>query len=72
MRISLSFLSVGPTREYLARPLKLPSFLGSEIVDAIPSLSCSNAFESDMHVYSASTIYDELWSYCDARYKIAA
>ena len=70
MRISLSFLSAGPTREYLARPLKLPSFPRSEIVDGIPSLYYGSAFESDMHVYSASTIYDDLRSYCDTRYKI--
>lgn len=49
-----------------------PNFPRPEIVDAIPSLYCGSAFESDMHVYSASTIYDDLWSYYDTRYKIAA
>jgi hypothetical protein len=73
MRISLGFLSAGAYPGISCETLEAsPSFPRSEIVGAIPSLHCGSAFESDMHVYSASTIYDDLWSYCDTRYKIAA
>ena len=27
--------------------------------------------EQDMQVYSAKAVYDDPWSYCDTRYKIA-
>ena len=53
------------TQELLARPLKLPR---SEIA---PSLYCGSTFESDMYVYSASVIYNDLQSYSDTRYEIA-
>lgn len=56
------------TQELLARPLKLPTFPRSEIA---PSLYCGSTFESDMYVYSASVIYNDLQSYSDTRYKIA-
>jgi hypothetical protein len=42
-----------------------------EIVNAITRLYSGSASECDMKVYSASAIYDDPWSYCDSRYKIA-
>ena len=42
-----------------------------EIVNAITRLYSGSASESDMQVYSSSAIYDDPWSYCDTRYKIA-
>lgn len=41
------------------------------IVDAICRLYSGSASEDDMHVYAAEAIYDDPWSYCDTRYKIA-
>lgn len=47
-----------------------------KIVDAITSLyssSCADREqgEKDMLVYAEKAIYDDPWSYCDTRYKIA-
>lgn len=47
-----------------------------KIVDAITSLyssSCADRAqgEKDMMVYAEKAIYDDPWSYCDTRYKIA-
>jgi hypothetical protein len=41
------------------------------IVEAICSLYSGSASEDDMQVYAAEAIYDDPWSYCDTRYKIA-
>jgi len=42
-----------------------------KIVDAICSLYSGSASESDMQVYAAQAVYDDPWSYCNTRYKIA-
>jgi hypothetical protein len=52
--------------------LEASQFPRSEIVDAIPSLYRGSACESDMHVYSALTIYNDLRSYCETHYKTVA
>lgn len=41
------------------------------IVQAITNLYSGSASEKDMQVYSHEAIYDDPWSYCDTRYKIA-
>lgn len=41
------------------------------IIKSICSLYSGSASESDMRVYSPKAIYDDPWSYCDTRYKIA-
>lgn len=41
------------------------------IVDSICRLYSGSASEEDMQVYSESAVYDDPWSYCDTRYKIA-
>lgn len=41
------------------------------IVDAICRLYSGSASEDDMQVYAEKAIYDDPWSYCDTRYKIA-
>ena len=46
------------------------------IVDSITRLysgSCANREEGekDMQVYATNAVYDDPWSYCDTRYKIA-
>ncbi|KAK1811857.1 hypothetical protein LTR12_013755 [Friedmanniomyces endolithicus] len=41
------------------------------IVDSITRLYSGSASESDMRVYASQAIYDDPWSYCDTRYKIA-
>ena len=41
------------------------------IVKAITNLYSGSASERDMQVYAAEAIYDDPWSYCDTRYKIA-
>ncbi|KAK0891298.1 hypothetical protein LTR02_014146, partial [Friedmanniomyces endolithicus] len=41
------------------------------IVDSITRLYSGSASESDMQVYASQAIYDDPWSYCDTRYKIA-
>ena len=42
-----------------------------KIVTAICNLYSGSASESDMSVYAGNAIYDDPWSYCDTRYKIA-
>ena len=42
-----------------------------KIVDAITSLYSGGASESLMRVYASKAIYDDPWSYCDTRFKIA-
>ncbi|KAF2248958.1 hypothetical protein BU26DRAFT_426620, partial [Trematosphaeria pertusa] len=41
------------------------------IVQSICNLYSVSASEEDMHVYAAGAIYDDPWSFCDTRYKIA-
>lgn len=41
------------------------------IVDSICNLYSGSASEEDMQVYAAEAIYDDPWSFCDTRYKIA-
>lgn len=41
------------------------------IVNAITQLYSGSASEADMQVYDDEAIYDDPWSYCDTRYKIA-
>lgn len=48
--------------------------LGSErqrIVQSITNLYSGSASEEDMHVYAEKAVYDDPWSFCDTRYKIA-
>lgn len=42
-----------------------------KIVDSICRLYSGSASEDDMRVYAEKAIYDDPWSYCDTRYKIA-
>ena len=42
-----------------------------KIVKAITNLYSGSASEEDMQVYAQEAIYDDPWSYCDTRYKIA-
>jgi len=42
-----------------------------KIVDAICNLYSGSASEQDMQVYAEKSVYDDPWSYCDTRYKIA-
>jgi hypothetical protein len=42
-----------------------------QIVDSICNLYSGKANEKDMQVYANKAIYDDPWSYCDTRYKIA-
>lgn len=42
-----------------------------KIVQAICNLYSGSASEDDMRVYAEEAIYDDPWSYCDTRYKIA-
>lgn len=42
-----------------------------KIVDSICSLYSGSANEDDMRVYAREAVYDDPWSYCDSRYKIA-
>ena len=42
-----------------------------KIVNAICNLYSGSASEEDMQVYAKEAIYDDPWSYCDTRYKIA-
>ena len=41
------------------------------IVKCITNLYSGSASEEHMKVYAAEAIYDDPWSYCDTRYKIA-
>jgi hypothetical protein len=40
-------------------------------VKAITSLYSGSESEEDMQVYAQESVYDDPWSYCDTRYKIA-
>ena len=42
-----------------------------KIVKAITSLYSGSASEEDMQVYAEKAVYDDPWSFCDTRYKIA-
>lgn len=42
-----------------------------QIVKHITNLYCGSASEDDMQVYAEKAIYDDPYSYCDTRYKIA-
>ena len=42
-----------------------------KIVHCITNLYSGSASEEDMKVYAEKAIYDDPWSYCDTRYKIA-
>jgi len=42
-----------------------------KLVDSICKLYSNGANETDMQVYAEKAIYDDPWSYCDTRYKIA-
>lgn len=42
-----------------------------KIVQAICNLYSGSASKEDMMVYAEEAIYDDPWSYCDTRYKIA-
>ncbi len=42
-----------------------------KIVDSICRLYSGSASEEDMQVYAEKAIYDDPWSYCDTRYKMA-
>ncbi|KAH9809330.1 hypothetical protein Tdes44962_MAKER06191 [Teratosphaeria destructans] len=41
------------------------------ILDSITRLYSGSASEADMRVYAARAVYDDPWSYCDTRFKIA-
>lgn len=41
------------------------------IVKAITNLYSGSASEEDMKVYAEKAVYDDPWSFCDTRYKIA-
>jgi hypothetical protein len=41
------------------------------ILDAICRLYSGSASEADMAAYAEKAIYDDPWSYCDTRYKVA-
>ncbi len=42
-----------------------------QIVRHITNLYSGSANEEDMRVYAEKAVYDDPWSYCDTRYKIA-
>lgn len=42
-----------------------------KIVQSICNLYSGSASEEDMMVYAKEAVYDDTWSYCDTRYKIA-
>jgi hypothetical protein len=41
------------------------------IVDAICRLYSGSASKDDMQVYAENAVYDDPWSYCDDRFKVA-
>ena len=41
------------------------------IVQSICNLYSGSASEEDMQVYAEESVYDDPWSFCDTRYKIA-
>src|SRR4051812_12996124 len=42
-----------------------------KVVQSICNLYSGSASEEDMQVYAKEAVYDDPWSYCDTRYKIA-
>ena len=42
-----------------------------QIIKHITNLYCGSSNEADMQVYAEKAIYDDPYSYCDTRYKIA-
>lgn len=42
-----------------------------QIIKHITNLYSGSASEEDMRVYAHEAVYDDPWSYCDTRYKIA-
>ncbi|EMC94273.1 hypothetical protein BAUCODRAFT_113127 [Baudoinia panamericana UAMH 10762] len=42
-----------------------------KIVKSITNLYSGSASEEDMQVYAEKSVYDDPWSFCDTRYKIA-
>ena len=42
-----------------------------EIIRKITNLYSGSASEEDMLVYAKEAVYDDPWSFCDTRYKIA-
>ncbi|KAI9731928.1 MAG: hypothetical protein M1834_004379 [Cirrosporium novae-zelandiae] len=63
-----------PTVDYEPNPdrsIKL-SPEHENIVECITRLYSGSASEEDMEVYTEEAIYDDPWSYCDTRHKIAS
>ncbi|KAL9638586.1 MAG: hypothetical protein Q9164_001452 [Protoblastenia rupestris] len=52
------------------RSIKIPPER-EKVIKSITSLYSGSASEEDMQVYAQEAIYDDPWSYCDTRYKIA-
>jgi hypothetical protein len=42
-----------------------------KVLQSICNLYSGSASEEDMQVYAEKAVYDDPWSYCDTRYKIA-
>lgn len=42
-----------------------------KVLKSICNLYSGSASEEDMQVYAEKAVYDDPWSYCDTRYKIA-
>lgn len=42
-----------------------------QIIQHITNLYCGSCSKTDMEVYAEKAIYDDPYSYCDTRYKIA-
>ena len=42
-----------------------------KVIQSICNLYSGSASEEDMQVYAEKAVYDDPWSYCDTRYKIA-
>lgn len=42
-----------------------------QIIQHITNLYCGSCDKTDMEVYAEKAIYDDPYSYCDTRYKIA-
>ena len=53
-----------------AQSVKIPPER-ERIIKSITALYSGSASEADMQVYAPEAIYDDPWSYCDTRYKIA-
>ena len=43
----------------------------AEIVKKITNLYSGSASEEDMRVYAEKAVYDDPWSFCDTRWKVA-